>query len=141
MDEGAVVVSCAASGAGIAARAVAVADDVDSCRGVGRVTVATALGSSRNLRYSVAPSAGVGTVKLFSAKPVGTSAGLAKSFVAPNDCTRNKLLPSTVQVGVSAEVQWIAVICGVRTRTPSGVQFPGVPSAATGRICNLPKAD
>ena len=45
------------------------------------------------------------------------------------------------RLGASAVVQWIAVICGARTRTPSGVQFPGVPSAATGRICNLPNAD
>ncbi len=35
----------------------------------------------------------------------------------------------------------MAVICGVRTRLPSGVQSPGVPSPATGRICSFPKAD
>jgi len=87
------------------------------------------------------PSAGVGTVKVLSAKPVGTLTGAAKSLVAPKDCTRNRLLPSTVQVGASAVVQWMAVICGVRTSVPNGVQSPVVPSSATGRICSLPKAD
>ncbi len=114
---------------------------VDFCKGVGSVTLAVASGSSRSFRYNVLPSAGVGTLKLFSANPVGTSAGLEKSFAAPNSCTRNRLLPSTVHVGASALVQRIAVIWGVRTSVPSDVHSPVVPSAATGRICSLPNAD
>ncbi len=84
---------------------------------------------------------GVGTGMEFWAKPEGTSAGLVKSLVAPKACTKKRFWPSIVQLAASAVVQWTAVICGVRTSVPSGVQLPGVPSAATGRIWSLPKAD
>ena len=80
-------------------------------------------------------------MKVASAKPVGTSVGLEKSFAPLKDWARKKLPPSTVQVGASAVVQWMALMCGVRTSVPSGVQSPVVPSVATGRICSLPKAD
>src|SRR6202044_3557192 len=64
-------------------------------------TIATAPGSSRSFKYSVAPSVGVGTANSPSANPVGTSTDLAKSFAAPNDSTRNSLFPSTMHVTAS----------------------------------------
>src|SRR5882762_1023856 len=106
----------------------------------GRVTLLTAEGSSRSLRYKPV-SLGCGTLRLASRKPVGTGAVCVNCGSDATESIKYKLLPLSWHGLSCVAGQRISLSTGRRTSTARGCQSPFPPSEPTGRNCSGPNAE
>src|SRR5258707_5882195 len=101
----------------------------------GRVTLLTAEGSSRSLRYNPV-SPGCGTLRLASRKPVGTGAVCVNCGSDATESIKYKLLPLSWHGLAGVEGQRICLRKGKRTSPARGFQTHFQPSEPSGRNCS-----
>src|SRR5258707_4028519 len=106
----------------------------------GRVTLLTAEGSSRSLRYNPV-SLGWGTLRVASRKPGGTGAVVVNCGSDATESIKYKLLPISWHGLSGVAGQRISFRTGRRTSTARGCQSPFPPSELTARNCRGPNAE